>query len=268
MTDTPLRVNIIVPSMGTWETDFGMCLCGMIGNFWADNTWPYKDRDIRLQSTVGSLLANNRQGALKRAIELGMTHALFIDSDQTFPQHLLRQLLSWKMPVVGCNVATKMMPSSPTVRMEGNKPLYTTPYDSGLVRVWRMGTGIMLIDLSVLSKVPYPWFGSRWEPAQDKNVGEDWFFCEQLEAAGVPIFVDQGLSMEIGHVGKWNYDHWAVPVPKEDIDEKGFGNVLSAGNHVVLNGGTNAQKSSNATAHSMGLRSSAYSKLRRRRGNR
>lgn len=258
MTDKPLNVMVIVPSMGTWEAEFGSSLVGLFNNFWATE-WPYKSRDIALHSSMGSLLANNRLNSLKRAIEFGSTHALFVDSDQTFPQHTLRQLLSWAQPVVACNVATKTLPASPTARLEGNKPLFTTPDDKGLVKVWRVGTGIMLIDLSILERVPQPWFGSRWEESQGKNVGEDWFFCEQLEAAGIPLFVDQGLSLHIGHVGRLTYDHYAVPTPREVLDAKDSGGGLTPDNHLVIGGGPHVKKGQIHPTRRMGLRSGAHS---------
>lgn len=258
MTDKRLKVMVIVPSMGQWEADFGASLVGLFSNFWVDK-WPYVNRDIVLQSTMGSLLANNRYKALKRAIELECTHALFIDSDQKFPQHTLRQLLSWAQPVVACNIATKELPAVPTARLGKNQILYTTPHDTGLVKVWRIGTGIMLIDTSILDRVPHPWFGSRWEDEIQANVGEDWYFCEQLEAAGVSIFVDQGLSMQIGHIGRYNYEHWAVPTPREVLDEKNLGDVLRPDNHVVLNGGPHVKKGGISPTGRVGLRSRAHS---------
>lgn len=258
MTDKRLDVMLIVPSMGQWEADFGASVFGLVANFYA-NTWPYKERVLQLHSTQGSLLANNRMNALKRAVALNCTHALFIDSDQTFPQHTLRQLLSWAMPIVACNVATKTMPAGPTARLDAKTPLFTTPEDKGIVKVWRVGTGVMLIDVSILERVPMPWFGSRWQEDAQKNVGEDWFFCEQLEAAGVPIYVDQGLSMQIGHMGRFNYDHWAVPTPREVIDEKGIGSRLVDGNHLVIGGGSDPQKGKVHPTRRMGLRSRPHS---------
>jgi hypothetical protein len=253
VTNKRLKVSVVVPSMGMWDADFGASLVGVFQNFWQED-WPYKERDIILHSTMGSLLANNRLKAMRKAIALDCTHLLFVDSDQTFPQHTLRKLLSWNMPVVACNVATKQAPAGPTARLEGNVPLYTTPFDKDLVRVWRVGCGIMLVDLAVMPGVPEPWFALRWNPAAGESVGEDWFFCEQLEAAGVKLFVDQALSLDIGHVGRFCYDHYAVPTPLEVLDEKGYTEHLAADNHIRVNRGANAEKVAVHTVDALGLR--------------
>lgn len=264
MTDKPLDVMVIVPSMGTWEADFGASLVALFANFWATE-WPYKNRDLKLHSTMGSLLANNRLNSLKRAVEVGCTHALFIDADQTFPQHTLRKLLSWGLPVVACNVATKQIPASPTARNKAGNPVFTTPFDKDLEQVWRVGTGVMLIELSAVKDIAQPWFGSRWEESQCKNVGEDWYFNEVLEAAGVKIFIDHTLSLEIGHIGRYTYTHFDVPTPREVLNEKNMGDLLSPDNHVVLNGSPNIKAGQVHPTRRVGLRSSADSVERRRR---
>ena len=79
-------------------------------------------------------------------------------------------------------------------------------------KVWRVGTGVMLIKLSVFDKLEQPWFPVEWNPALNDYTGEDWAFCAALERAGIPIHIDAGLSREIGHVGDFRYEHIHVEV--------------------------------------------------------
>jgi hypothetical protein len=76
---------------------------------------------------------------------------------------------------------------------------------SGLEKVWRVGCGIMLIDLGVLASVPKPWFSIVYDDTMKDETGEDWFFCEQLEKAGIPRYVDHDASKYVGHIGGYTY---------------------------------------------------------------
>ena len=49
--------------------------------------------------------------------------------------------------------------------------------------------------------------------------GEDWYFCEKLEAAGIPIFVDHEASSFIGHIGNKVYTHDDVLLPENKPGE-------------------------------------------------
>lgn len=167
-------------------------------------------RGLQIHFSEGSILPQLRNDIALKALSAGASHLLFIDSDQSFPENTLHRLAQWKKPVVACNIATKRFPSTPTAVGEGGKSIYTYPGQSGLRRVWRVGTGIMLIDTEVLRKVPQPWFSTVYLEPEGKYLGEDWFFCQRLEQHGIPVFVDQGLSWEVGHIGFCNYDHSMV----------------------------------------------------------
>jgi len=150
---------------------------------------------------------------VEAALKANATHILFVDSDQSFPPDTLRRLLSWNVPVVGCNVAVKKFPSCPTVREKSadspkGTPIFTTEDSTGLQRVWRMGTGVMLVDMRVFAKLgEKPWFNLLWHEEENDFEGEDWFFCRKVEAAGYFIYIDQGLSWQIGHLGSLDYKH-------------------------------------------------------------
>ena len=44
-------------------------------------------------------------------------------------------------------------------------------------------------------------------------MGEDTYFCMLLKRKGVPVYVDHNVSLEIGHLGEFEFKHlhtWAV----------------------------------------------------------
>jgi len=135
-----------------------------------------------------------------------------------FPASTLHRLLQWDKAVVACNCPVKTIPSNPTARFAptvehpAGVPVYTLPDSVGLQKVWRVGTGVMLIKLSVFERIAQPWFPVEWNEVLDDYTGEDWAFCAALERAGIPIHIDAGLSREIGHVGDFRYEHIHVEV--------------------------------------------------------
>jgi hypothetical protein len=175
----------------------------------------YGRTKLKIINKRTSLLPKSRQELVEEARKKQCSYGLFIDTDQTFASDLLHRLMAWKKPVVACNVATKSLPASPTARNRnpnyfGGDMVYTDPESSGLQQVWRIGTGVMLLDLSIFDKIEKPWFPVRWQEKDNEWVGEDWNFCEILEAAGVPIFIDHDASQDVGHIGQLIYDHSLV----------------------------------------------------------
>jgi len=204
-----IRLVIAVPSTQTWDAGFGMSLVFLTNYIASHGEIDGKVIQYRVHNKRGSILASMRESLVQEAVKNKATHLLFIDSDQIFPADLFHRLMKHDKQVVGVNIATKMLPPSPTARLADEVPLFTKEKDTGLVKVWRVGTGIMLLKLSLFNKegMEAPWFNQRWNAKQNTYVGEDWAFCEKLEAAGIKIYVDQGVSWEVGHIGKLTYGH-------------------------------------------------------------
>ena len=223
--NSELNLVVAVPSGETWCAEFGMSLVGLIGDLASTPVPPWSATQVRVFNKKGSILPQLRQQVTEQALEAGATHILFLDSDQQFPPDTARRLLFWRKPIVACNVATKKFPCSPTARLYSPSepkgvPLFTRRGDRGLEPVWRIGCGIMLIAGYVLKELPKPWFPVRWRTEVEDFQGEDWGFCEALEARDIPIYVDQELSWQIGHVGTQRYDHGLI-IPPEVAEEFG-----------------------------------------------
>lgn len=219
------KVAICVPSGMEWDADFGMCLVNMFAHVLTRPMKGVRQINLMLLNERTSLIPKSRQGLLEKAIAGEADFALFIDSDQTFPSNTLYRLLHWKMPVVACNIATKSIPASPTARQKsdshpGGDVVYSDSGMHGLERVWRVGTGVMLVDLDWVRKMPKPWFNVTYNSQLGEYTGEDWYFCEELEKIGAGIYVDHDLSREIGHRGMLTYTHQLVgQVVREPVEE-------------------------------------------------
>lgn len=164
----------------------------------------------------GSILPQLRQKLVETALSYeGMTHMLFVDSDMDFPRDILHRWLPLNKPIIAANCCTKKIPSNPTARskVEGNKNgarIFTTPEKAKaceVERVWRIGTGVMLIDLSIFKKVSAPYFPMNWDTQYNDWYGEDWGFCSRVEKQGIPIYVEHSVSWEVKHLGEAEYGH-------------------------------------------------------------
>ena len=222
-----MKATVLIgcPSGSDWKADFGMHLMQMVAYTCVNAN---KDFDVQfgIDNPKGSILSKSRNVIVQRALEMGASHILFIDTDMTFPAQTLEMLLAHEKPVVACNCATKSIPANPTARLfdyqkVAGPPLYTTPKTNDLTEVWRVGTGVMLIDTSVFELVDAPYFEILWKEEINDYQGEDWTFCEKLEKAGIPIYVDQHLSQAIGHIGTYTYSHDIIDAPAGLVDTKG-----------------------------------------------
>lgn len=210
-----VRVAICVPSTGMWHADFGFCLVQMLAYIGCNMFEPGQDRLVDVIDKRSSNLPRVRQEMLEDAILKNHTHALFIDSDQSFPMNSLHMLLSRKKQVIGANIAIKAMPSFPTARNRGPSPfgvpVTSDPWKTGIEKVWRIGAGMLLVDLSLVKTLPRPWFAIEYDESSGQLQGEDWYFVKKLEDAGADIWIDHDLSKMVGHVGHFNYGHVHVP---------------------------------------------------------
>jgi hypothetical protein len=216
MSKKHLNLAICVPSGPEWSCHFGNSLVHMVC-FLSQQIKGYDTQQFALYNTRSSILPRSRHELVLLSLKNDCTHALFIDSDQTFPHDLANRLLAHKKRVVACNIATKKIPSSPTARhrgsTDGGRVVFTTASSPPLEKVWRIGMGIMLIDLGIFKNPALakpPWFDITYIPEHKSYRGEDWFFCERLEKAHVGIWIDHRVSLEVGHIGELEYEHSIV----------------------------------------------------------
>lgn len=207
-----LDVLVIVPSMTTWHAEFAMSLIGLMGYFQNTQVPGCYSQSIRVVNKRGSILPNLRVAGLRDAIAIDATHILWLDSDHTFPPDLLNKLLSHSKDVVAANCAVKTLPSMPTARAFDPKdpkgqPVYTDWNSKGLERVWRIGTGIMLMSKRAYTQIPFNAFAMTYVEETGTYRGEDWGICEALEKEGCPIYIDHSISNECAHIGNFQFTH-------------------------------------------------------------
>lgn len=156
-----------------------------------------------------SRITSNRNEIVKFAQENKATHVLFIDADMTFPPYALTELLKYDKNIV-CATATK--------REEGPNDPIGVPTSSAdtvtktrLIQMDFVGMPFMLIKMIVFDKLKKPYFA---EPIiNDELIPEDNYFCHEVRNAGVEIWCDLAISMEMGHLGIKEYKIAPVKEP-------------------------------------------------------
>ena len=211
------RLGLVLPSLQTWDADFGISLLQLTLMMARVRVPGYENNALKIFNRRSSMIPKSRQELVQDALKENCSHVLFIDSDQVFPSSLAHRLAKHREMVVACNVATKSQGNSiPTARAKpgpgewwGGHTVYSN-HKHGIEKIWRIGFGVILINLQVFKNLPLPWFNNKWYDEYQEFLGEDWFFCELMEKQGVPIYIDHDVSREIGHVGKWIYTHDGV----------------------------------------------------------
>lgn len=156
-----------------------------------------------------------REAVLSEALQLGATHVLWLDTDMTFPEDAALRLARHDRPVVACNCVMRDPRRLFTARRDG-QPIETGPQSTGIEKVDTVGLAVLLMRTDVVAGLPRPWF-DHGRNAAGEDVGEDVMFCRRLRALGQDIYIDHGLSKEIGHIGQYTFrptaaDHASLTV--------------------------------------------------------
>ena len=214
-----MKVAICIPRYGDTKGEFTISLARMIAH---SLSVPVDGGPLLIEifSASSSDLPANRTLLLKRAIGWQARYLLWLDSDHVFPPDTLLRLLGHKLPVVGCNQPRRSLPTGPVaVRLDAKgemEHVWTTQAlaEAGAVEeVYHVGLALCLMDMNVLRQVKahvekgVGW--AHWEPFDRKllpgtsaRMGEDVSFFRELTDAGVQVYVDHGLSWEVGHIAE------------------------------------------------------------------
>lgn len=216
----PPYVGICVPNNDMVHATFAFDLVH------ATAEWVKAGGDCATFNSQGTILVSQRTELVLQARREKCTHVLFLDSDMRFPGDTIARLLSHNQMVVGANCARRRMPTSPTAGnwIDGKKhAVFTEAHSTGIEKVDALGTGVLMVDMTVFDNIALPWFATPWNARDNGYQGEDLYFCWLLSKCGVPVYVDHDLSREVRHTGQWEYSHehtWAVREEKQKDEAK------------------------------------------------
>ena len=139
-----------------------------------------------------------RNDLVDKALAIGCTHGIFMDTDMCYHPKTIPQLLSHRLPVVAALSFRRYPPFDP-IMLQGKPGAYygIDEWKEGdLVEVDATGAGCIMFDMQVFRRMPRPWFKFRKLEGADENIGEDIGFCVDLKAAGYKIFVDTSVPSD------------------------------------------------------------------------
>lgn len=184
-----VKLAICIPSTGTIKTKTVESLIGMCKSL------PF---DYYFLSHEGSIIHHMRERLVKKAIELECTHVLFVDSDMVFEKDAVLRLLEANKDIVGANYNRRKLPVESTAVLSGIGKVV-----DNVVLANSIGTGFMLIKLSIFDFLPEPWFFWESDANGELVTGEDYWFCRLAREKGFEVWCD--LSVKVGHLGDYIY---------------------------------------------------------------
>lgn len=194
-----VRLAVGIPHTGSLKADTARGLISLVGELRGTIT-------LNFLFHGGCYVHKNRETLVKQALELNYTHLLFIDTDMIWHPGSVERLLSLKKPIIGADYHERRLPLRSTIKVaDKNGKLKAIPkekFPKKPFKCWAIPTGFMLIDLSIMKKIPKPWFFFELEDGEFA-MGEDIWFCRQATKAGIDIWCDP--EIEVGHIGEFVY---------------------------------------------------------------
>lgn len=189
---------------------FAYSLAALISKLAAQGvpTRPESSMSVKMDVNESSVIHSNRELLVRRALDEGQTHLLFLDDDMVFEPTILDVLFSRRQPIVAVNYLIKTEPPLfVAVALDGTRRIVTSETTMGLIPVAYTGFGVSLFETRVFRETPQPWFLPEFSPKDNCYTTEDNPCFARLRAAGFPVYVDQDASKLVSHVGHHAY-HW------------------------------------------------------------
>ena len=197
----PTSVSILVPTRDTVYSHFSYSLGNLI------KTTTMMGIEVHLFFDASTILINQRENLINRAIEVKSEWVLWLDSDMMFPPTTLLRLLANNQDIVACNYMKRSYPFKSVAFMDTNDWESWVPLQSEdeLLTVEAIGMGCVLMRTSVFEKLNRPYFEYTYQPKTKDWGGEDFTLFKKLNKLGYQVKVDMNLSNEIYHIGTYAY---------------------------------------------------------------
>lgn len=160
---------------------------------------------LKMIKSYGAMIAQNRNEIVKKALEENADYVLFIDSDMTFNDDFLIDLLKHDRDIVSALCVGRVAPYRPVAKVlkeDGRyfprEGLHEGRFFADLDAV---GAAFLLVKVDVFRKMEPPWFAMP--PYKTGIMGEDVYFCRKAKEMGYDICLDSALHC--GHLGLFSF---------------------------------------------------------------
>lgn len=195
-----MKLAICVPARDTVHTTFAQCLLNLSNKLNKDKI------EFEVLFNLGSVISQQRNELVERALLGNATHILWLDSDMHFPNNVFDELNKHNKDIVAATYSTRVTPQRSVAFVDKNDLSNRLSIsNSGLHSVFAVGMGCMLVNASVFTEIPKPWFFHTWNEDTQDISGEDIYFCKQATDSGFDIYVDCSISKQVAHYGMKAY---------------------------------------------------------------
>lgn len=195
----PYTITIGMATGGTIRTE---TVARLLPAIWALKQRAY---EVHFCPMIGGNVCHNRNIITRSALENGSDYLMFIDNDMMFPADGITQLIDCDKDIVAAPYNQRPLPQTDnsvrisTVKLvDENDNLISGSVPKELARVGGVGTGFMLIKMTVFREMDGPWFVD-YEDETHEFHGEDINFCTKARLMGYEVWIDPHI--EIGHIG-------------------------------------------------------------------
>jgi hypothetical protein len=158
---------------------------------------------------TGASLSRQREGLVDLALASDATHLLWLDADMRFPKDTLTRLLAHDVPAVCASYTARAAPYlslAYTDPGDWSKRVWPTADATGLRKIIACGFGCVLFQRWVFETIEKPRFLMPWiGPEGGGYMQEDLFFFLKMAEAGIPLELDQDLTKDIAHAGRFEF---------------------------------------------------------------
>jgi predicted O-methyltransferase YrrM len=146
-----------------------------------------------------------RNKLTQKALDWGADYLLYLDADQTFPEHMVGKMLTTlednpEWDIISAATYKKAPPYQPIASkyIDAEDAQLLSPVDPLASPRFQVvdiiGMGAILIKRRVLEAVNYPWFlYTAYDKTGDIGITEDVYFCNKVRELGFKIVVDKEL---------------------------------------------------------------------------
>ena len=197
-----MKLLVAVPTVDYVSAEFMKCLCGLIKKLASDGV------DFDYQIIAGTLVYWARNRLAKRAIDNGFTHVLWLDSDMTFKDDVVDDLLFCGKDMVCGAFVSRKPPYGPCVYSSIDDPGNMIKVENFGTEPFRVdGCGFATVLTSVeLLKAVWDRFETCFRPTE--SYGEDLAFCDRVKQLGREIWCEPTVRPgHIAHVPVYAGEH-------------------------------------------------------------
>lgn len=187
-----MKLMVAVPTTDYVNAEFMRCLVRMT------NEQIRNGVNLDVQIISGTLVYIARNRLARRAIDEEFTHVLWLDSDMTFEEGIVDDLLFCGKDMVCGAFVSRRQPYKPCVYTSIEDPGNMTKVENfGLepFRVDGCGFAVVMTRVRLLKEV-WDRFGTCFLPTD--RYGEDLAFCDRVKQIGKEIWCDP--TVRAGHI--------------------------------------------------------------------